>query len=68
MFSSKKFEPDFPCILILAEAVFWKHSGKKGAFKNFEKFTGKQSLLFNKFEACSFIKQENRAQVFPCKF
>ena len=58
----------FPMYSYSRRSSFLETFWKKGAFKNFEKFTGKQSLLFNKFEACSFIKQENRAQVFPCKF
>ena len=49
---------------------------KKGAFKNFTKFTGKhlrQSLFLNKVaglkpQACNFIKKETLAQVFSCEF
>ena len=46
---------------------------KKGVFKNFENFTGKQlcrGLFFNKVAgaACSFIKKETLAQAFSCKF
>ena len=47
---------------------------KKCNLKSFAKFTGKhlfQSLLFNEvagFSACSFIKKETYAQVFPCEF
>ena len=33
---------------------------KKGVLRNFTKFTGKQ--------ACSFVKKETLAQVFPCEF
>ena len=42
---------------------------KKGAPRNFAKFTGKhlcQCLFFP--EACNFIKKETLAQVFPCEF
>ena len=49
---------------------------KKGAFKNFTKFTGKHlrlSLFLNnvaglKPQACNFIKKETLAQVFSCEF
>ena len=48
-------------------------SMKKGVLKNFAKFIGKhlcQSLFFNKVAggACNFIKKENLARVFSCKF
>ena len=46
-------------------------SKKKGVLKNFSKFKGKhlcQSLVFNKVEACNFIKKETMAQVFFCEF
>ena len=46
--------------------VFWK----KGAVRNFAKFTGKhlwQRLKFIK-KACKFIKKESLAQVFFCEF
>ena len=36
-----------------------------------EKFNGKhfrQSLFFNKAQACNFTKKETLAQVFSCKF
>ena len=47
-------------------------SVKKGAFRNFPKFTGKhlcQSLFFNKVAggAFHFIKKEALAQVFSCE-
>ena len=42
---------------------------KKGALRNFTKFTGKnlcQSLFFSK--VAGLIKKETLAQVFPCEF
>ena len=45
---------------------------KKGAPKNFAKFTGKhlcQSLFFNKVAGlCNFIKNKTLVQVFSCEF
>ena len=46
---------------------------KKGALRNFTKFTGKnlcQMLFFNKVagQACNFIKKEPLAHVFSCEF
>ena len=45
---------------------------KKGVFKNFTKFTGKnlcQSFFFNKVNfSIKFIKKESLAQVFFCEF
>ena len=47
---------------------------KKGAFKNFSKFTGENlclSLFFNKAacrKTCNFIKKEALKQVFSCEF
>ena len=46
---------------------------KKGALRNFTKFTGKhlcQGLFFNEVAAlaCNFIKKEGLAQVFSCEF
>ena len=46
---------------------------KKGALRNFAKFTGKhlcQRLFLIKLQAktCSFIKKESLAQVFSCEF
>ena len=46
---------------------------KKGALKNFAKFTGKhlcRGLFFNKVAggACNFIKKETLAQLFSCEF
>ena len=46
---------------------------KKGALRNFTKFTGKhlcQRLFFNKVagQTCNFIKKESLAQVFYCEF
>ena len=46
---------------------------KKGALRNFAKFTGKnlcQSLSFNKVAgtACNFIKKEALVQAFSCEF
>ena len=47
---------------------------KKGALKNFAKFTGKHwygSLFYNKVaacKACNFIKKENPINVFSCGF
>ena len=45
---------------------------RKGALRNFAKFTGKhfcQSLFFNKVAVfCNFIKKETLAQVFSCEF
>ena len=46
---------------------------KKGALRNFAKFTGKhlyQSLFLNKVVglACNLIKKESLAQVFPVNF
>ena len=54
----------------LTEAVVQMCSVKKGALRNFTKFTGKhlcQSLFFRP-EACNFIKKEALAQVFSCEF
>ena len=47
---------------------------KKGVFRNFAKFTGKelrQSLFFNNvadFRPAALLKKEALAQVFPCEF
>ena len=49
---------------------------KKGALRNFAKFTGKyllQSLFFNNFadlkpQTCNFIEKETLAEVFSCEF
>ena len=49
---------------------------KKGALRNFTKFTGKhlcQRLFFNKVaglrtQDCNFIKKESLSQVFSCEF
>ena len=54
-------------------AVVQRCSLKKGALKNFKKFTGKhlcQSLFLFKCrpEACNFIKKETLVQVFSFEF
>ena len=47
---------------------------KKGALKNFTKFTGKHlclgriCFLTKRPEVCNFIQKENLAQVFSCEF
>ena len=47
---------------------------KKGALKNFTKFTGKHlclgriSFLIKRPEFCNFIQKENLAQVLSCEF
>ena len=44
---------------------------KKGALRNFAKFTGKhlcQSLFLNKFAGRNFIKEETLAQMFSSEF
>ena len=44
---------------------------KKGALRNFGKFTGKhlcQSPFFNKVAGCNFIKKETMTQLFSCEF
>ena len=44
---------------------------KKGALRNFAKFTGKhlcQSHFLIKLQACNFIKKETLPQVFSCEY
>ena len=44
---------------------------RKGALRNFAKFTGKhlhRSLFFNRPKACNFIKKETLAHLFSCEF
>ena len=60
----------FPALKVVAQTVFLE---KKGALRNFAKFTEKhlcQGLYFNKVpgQVCNFIEIENLAQVFFCEF
>ena len=41
---------------------------RKGALRNFAKFTEKHLCQSLRHEACNIIKKETRAQVFPCEF
>ena len=67
------------CYLLLVQSRMVRSSHpevfyRKGALRNFAKFTGKhlsQSLFFTKIcrsEACNFIKNETLAQTFSCEF
>ena len=72
-FSNSADSAKFGLCLSLQETATRTFSVRKGAFRNFAKFTGKhlcQSLFFNRVAgwACNFIKKETLAQVFSCEF
>ena len=56
---------------IICRSSHRRCSLRKGVLRNFVKFTGKhlcRSVLFNRSEACNFVKKETLGQVFSYEF
>ena len=68
MFTSKKFEPDFPCILILAEAVFWKHSVKKVLLKISKNPQENRVSFLTNLRPAALLNKRIEHRCFPVNF